>query len=327
MIPFNPDDYLLVKHNRKLKLALALNEKSRQAVLVDTLDSDEPEHIKLEKEDLIANLGASPAVGKVHGVHIEPMRKQVLKPYGLLCFYKKLEKKEIKTIKKSFSWMLEQLTGIGLEKLMPIGRIEIREKKSKYAGMYVYKRTRDGEVSDKVILFAQDYNDVDYMRYVVAHEMGHALWFRLVSEKLQAEWIERYESRISVENYTQDQLTDLLNNVMEYEGGISAYAREIAEDDTRALIKEVYSHFKRTYRLDRQMVDLMMNNSRRLAKMWPTAVDLGQASGVDLGSYAMVSPKEFFAECFAFHITGKKLPKDCRKLMELTLKKCSYDKQ
>lgn len=322
-IALNKDDYAIIKHNRKPKLCLVLNPK--QVVLVDTLECDEPEHIKIDKESIIqANLGPKPIVGKVFGVHVEPMRKQAQKPYGLLCFYKKLEKKDVKNIKLAFKWMFDQLDEWQIQQALPVSRIEIREKKSRYAGMYVYRRNKTGDVTDRIELFCQDYQDREYLKYVVAHETGHAVWFKLVPERLRSRWIELYNKRISVDKYSEKQLTTLLNDVMQYEGGMQAYAREVAEDDVRALIREVYSYFKRTFKLDRKDVELLMDNSSKLGDMWPTAASMGRATGVDLGTYAMTKPTEFFAECFAFHSTGKKLPKDCRKLMEETLKKCSY---
>lgn len=324
MIPVNADDYVVLRYNRKAKLVMILNPKSHQAVLVDTLETEEPEHIKYEDADIIANLGPKPSVGKVHGIHIEPMRKQAEKPYGLLCFYKKLEKEDVKKLKNAFNWMYAQLTEWQIQQALPVTRIEIREKKSKYAGMYVYKRAKSGDVNDKIELYCADYGDLDYLKYVVAHETGHAVWFKLVPERIKARWLELYEKRISVDKFSEKQLTELLNDLMSYEGGIQAYAREIADDDTRLLIKEVYAYFKRTFRLDRKEVEMMMENSQKLGEMWPTATSLGRTVGVDLGSYAMTKPTEFFAECFAFHSTGKKLPKDCRKLMAETLKKVTH---
>ncbi len=325
-IPVNADDYVIVRHNRKMKSALILNPKSHQAVLVDTLESDEPEHIKYEDVDLVANLGPKPTVGKVHGVHIEPVRRSAEKPYGLLVFYMKLEKSEIKTIKSAFTFMFEWLNERSILNVLPVKRIEIREKRAKWAGMYTIKRLKTGEAADSIQLFCKDgFNDKEFMRYVVAHETGHALWYKLTSEKLKSQWVELYRDRINVSKYTEKQLESLLDDVLQYEGGVSAYAREIADDDTRQLIKEVYSYLKRTYRLDRKNVDLLMdNNTKKLAEMWPTSADLSVNRIVDLGEYAMTKPEEFFAEAFAFHVVGKKLPKDCRKLMEETLKKATH---
>lgn len=318
------DDYAVLRINRKIKLALILNTKSHQAVLVDTLDAEEPEHIKYHEDDVIANLGQKPAVGKVHGVHVEPMRKQSEKPYGLLCFYKKLEKADVKNLKGAFSWMFDYLTGLQIQQALPVNRIEIREKRTKVAGMYTIKRMKSGDAIDKIELYCPDYSDREYLKYVVAHETGHAVWYKLVPERIKSSWIELYNNRISVDKYSEKQLTTLLNDVMSYEGGMSAYAREIADDDVRALIREVYSYFKRTFKLDRKDIEMLMDNSSSFGDKWPTAASLGRTTGVDLGSYAMTKPTEFFAECFAFHATGKKLPKDCRKLMEQTLKKVTH---
>jgi hypothetical protein len=321
-IALSADDYAIIRYNRKPKLCFVLNPK--KAVIAETLETDEPEHIKFAPEDVLANLGPKPYVGKVHGVHVEPMRRQAQKPYGLLCFYKKLEKKDVKNIKSAFNWMWSTLEELDIRNVLPVTRIEIREKKSRYAGMYAIKRTKGGDVTDRIELYCQDYQDRDYLQYVVAHETGHALWYKLIPEQLRSRWLELYESRISVSKFSEKQLTTLLNDVMEYEGGIQAYSREVADDDTRALIREIYSYFKRTYKLDRRDVELLMETSRKLGSMWPTAAALGRTVGIDLGEYAMTKPTEFFAECFAFHMVGKKLPKDCRKLMEETLKKSSY---
>lgn len=318
------DDYAILTHNRKPKLALILNTKSHQAVLVSTLDSDEPEHIKYSEDDLVANLGPKPAVGKVHGVHVEPVRKQAEKPYGLLVFYKKLDKKESKALKSALSWMYEYLSGLNIQNAMPISRIEVRNKRSKMPGMYTLKRGKTGDATDRVELYCPDYNDAEYLKYVAGHLTGQAVWYKLVPEELKSNWIELYNDRISVDKFSEKQLTTLLNDVMSYEGGIQAYAREIAEDDIRALIKEVYAYFKRTFKLDRKDIEMLMDNSSSFGDKWPTAASLGRTTGVDLGTLAMTKPSIMFCEAFAFHAQGKKLPKDCRKLMERTLKRVSH---
>jgi hypothetical protein len=65
---------------------------------------------------------------------------------------------------------------------------------------------------------------------------------------------------------------------------------------------------------------LLNQNSKALSAIWPTSAAISHSDSL-ISEYAKTSVQELFAEAFAYHFTGKELPKTIKKLLEKTVKK------
>lgn len=319
MINVSKDDYIIVRNGAKNILCLAINPERNRAVIDKTLAHDETKYVEYDEKSLVANLGKKPLAGqKVYGVSIEPFNRIVDTDIGQMFLFRKLNKLERKALMSAIKRTYSKMKSLGLD-VFPITEIVVRPKHGKYAGSYTF-RVKMSEVTDSIQLHPETFDDVKYNAYILYHEFGHAVWYKRIPMKLKAKWIVMYEKRIEQLNILKDRLTPMLDDILSYEGTLMEYQKELEEED-RLVLKEVLSNYKRYHKLDMRALSILMSEDKdTFASMWPKRASIISSIKEDISAYAMVSPEELFAECFAFYMTGKMLPKDATKLLEKSLK-------
>jgi hypothetical protein len=315
------DDYIIVRKGAKYKLGFAHNPERNACYLEETLNTDEPEVFEYDAKTLIAVLGKDPEIGSAFGVFIEPQRSEVEHTLGKLFYYRKMNKLE----KKAFKWALDQAVKVleehKLDGVIPVGRIEVRNKKGKYAGHYIIRR-KGTEVSDKIVFHPQVMEDAKYNLYVVLHEFAHALWYRKMSEDYHARWLVSYNEHIVVSKAKKSQLEAMLKSLVESQDSLREFAKSFGNEDLegKALFKEVLSYLKRMHKLSPQDINLLLtHNSALLGEIWPTSASLSE-SNHPISAYAATKVEEFFAEAVSHFLTGQKLPGKIDKLLQKTIK-------
>lgn len=312
---YKKNDYLIMRSGTKLILTLAVSDSYYQTEQQISGKDDGPSK-KIDPELIVANLGSKPQIGKAYGIHVEPIRTQVTsKFWGPIQIYRKMDQKEKKSLKKALKESERLIRYSGVESVFPLASLEIRNKAGKWAGMYRYS----SKGQDTIKIGPETLVDHKYNTYVLMHETGHGVWFRKVSPMIKTQWINLYTKRMTILHYPEKRLKALARDIVEYENGVRDYMKEIADDDTKIIIKEALSYMKRVYRLMPEDIDLLMESNRKnLYDYWPVVSDISTPL-LDVSSYAGVSVREFFAESFAYYTTGKILPKDVTKLMKRTL--------
>ena len=320
MMHIQKDSYVIVRQGNKHFLCLAINPERNRAVIDKTLADEEHQTIEYDENNLVANLGLNPKAGSVaFGVKINPYISSVDSKYGPMHFFRVLEDLEKKALKsalrRTYDAMLEKNLNI-----FPLGSIKFFPKKGNYAGMYHIKRSMS-EFTDGIDLFPDTFTDRSYNEYVLYHEYGHAVWFRMVPASYKARWIKLYHKRLELNSILKDRLESMLGELMEFTGTFKEFYKELEdESQDRLVFREVLSHYKRYHKLDGRSLEILwLEDSEKFASMWPKRTTIVE-SRPDLSEYSMKNPDEFFAEAFAFHMTGKTMPKDITKAMEKTLK-------
>lgn len=319
------DSYIVIKVGKKFKLGFAHNPERNTCYLEDTLHSDEPETFEYDDKTLVACLGLEPECGKVFGIHIEPKRAEKLYPVGMVHYFRRMTKLEKKALRSAMETIVPLFEKYGLPTdIFPIARIEVRAAKGKYAGLYKYKLV-DGKAEDTVILYPQTFEDLKYNLYVLAHEFGHALWYRKVADNYRAKWLELYNTFTVVNKAKRVRLEQMLKALLDSQGTVREFGRELDLEDA-ALFKEVLTYLKRYHKLTPEHVNLLLNNnSVLLGEMWPTAAALSESEN-PISVYAGSSVEETFAESVALLVTGKQLPKKFDLLMQRTIKHMRHGK-
>lgn len=320
-ITVGKDHYVIVKRGNKNILALAFNPERNRCV-VDLKDGEQ-ETIEYTAETLIANLGPKPVSGsKAFGVTIMPLLGSTDSPLGTVEYYREMSDLDNKAFNSALRRVKATLEENLVHDILPIGTIKIKPKSGKYAGMYHYKRKGD-EVLDSIDLHPQTFEDRKYNEYVLLHECAHAVWYRLVNRKNKSRWVAMFQSRIEQLHHRQKQMDQLLKELVESQESVKEFERSL-EEDMRPIFKEVVSHYKRYHRLDVRSMDLLLEeDSVKFAALWPSQAVAIQSVRTDISEYASTSPEEFFAEAFAYHLTGKTLAKDVTKLIKYTVKQCA----
>jgi hypothetical protein len=315
-MPVEKDSYIIVKIGTKNFLCLAINPERGRAVVDATLIDDEPKHIEFDEQNLVANLGTKPKGGTAFGVKINPYITSVDTKYGPLHFYRQLNEREMKSFKKAlkstYASMIEQNLDV-----FPFSAMRVYPKRGKYAGQYEFRR-KGTEISDKVDLFPETFEDAKWNEYLLYHEYGHAVWYKKIETRIKAKWIKMFHKRVELTNFLKERLDSLLDDVLNYQdGNLQDFLKEL-DDESKLVFREVLAHYKKYHKLDmRSLGILYTEDSEKFASMWPKRTTIVE-SKADISDYAMTKPEEFFSEVFAFHMTGRKMPGDVVKLLEKT---------
>lgn len=317
-MPVEKDSYVILRFGNKNVLALAINPERGRAVLDHTLADEEPKHVEYDDSNLVANLGKKPKSGTAFGVKIEPFVSGQETKYGALLFYRTLNDLEKKALKNALTTTYDTLGEMRLN-IFPLTSLQVRPKRGKYAGHYKFKRGRSG-TTDHVVLHPESFEDVKYNTYVLYHEYAHAIWFKLVSNRTKARWIRLYRKRLELSNILKERLEPMLEELMAFSGSLREFYKEL-DDQDRLVFKEVLMHYRRYHKMTPADLDILhVDDSEAFASMWPKRTTLVEEKP-DLSEYSLTNVDEFFAEAFAFSMTGKKIPKDVQKALDVTLKK------
>lgn len=317
-INISSDDYIMVRHRNRPTLCFVLNPRSKQAVVEKSLATDEPENIKYEEKDVLCNLGPMPAHGKLYGVDVMPYERTIkTKKYGPILFFTQVPKDDLKKLQKAMSNMYDAFSERASTDFLPVSQIRICPKKGKYAGSYSAKQ-KYGVITDTIHFHPDDFSDQQYNEYLVAHEFAHALWFRCVEQKIRAKWIVLYQKRLKLSSVDHYALEAIYKELIEYEGTIRDYMKEVAGDEDKLLLREILSFFRKYHSMTPDDVELLFQyDSGKLVEMWPTVATLSELRP-DISTYSLKNVQEFFAEAVAYTLTGKILPKDVSKAIKHT---------
>jgi hypothetical protein len=116
-------------------------------------------------------------------------------------------------------------------------------------------------------------------------------------------------------------MDQLCESLAAHEDGFSHFMKTECDEEEAKTIKEAFSYVKRIHKLSmKQVQDYVHSRGKKsLTKFWPSYSDIVQPHA-DITEYAMTNHEEFFAESVAHYMTGKKLPKDVKKLVKHTFK-------
>lgn len=316
-----PEDYFIVNHKGKNRLCIKLAGGHR-GVLENTMMLDEPETITYEPEQVVCNLGKNPKPDTYGKVKVRPYIKTIeSKRFGPIHVCTKVDKKGLTALSKAMHFVADWYEKHATLAFLPLHAVYLYPTHGKYAGMY-YAKSKGVDITDEIHLFPKTFEDVDYNKYVIAHEFAHGLFHRCVPKDIRTRWLRLYQKRLKLSKVKQKQLEDLWESVSAYDGGLSAYKKEIADDQDSLILKEVLGYFRRNHRMSEQDMDMMLtHDSESLQELWPSAAVLTEERP-DISEYSLKNYHEFFAEAIAYHISGKKVPKDVLNGIEYTLKHC-----
>lgn len=311
------DSYVIVRRGSKNYLGFAFNPERNRCLI--ELQNGEEETIEYDNDTLLAALGTKPKMGQTaFGVKIQPVLGSKDLPIGRVVYRRELtdldKKAFTSAMKRTYKAMRDQRLDI-----FPIGKITLLPKKGRYAGMYYYRRKGD-EVFDSIELHPDSFEDRKYNEYILYHEYAHAIWYKKLEQHVRAKWVKAFQKRIEPELHKQRSMEAMLKELMEAQVLVQDFRKEL-DDEGKALFKEVLSHYKRYHRLDPKAMNLLLTeDSNKFAELWPTRMTTIKNVKHDISEYASTSTEEFFAEAFAYHMTGRTLPKDITKLLNYTVK-------
>lgn len=307
-------DYLVLNIGNKPMLAkcTSAKEKEYKARLENKrTDDDKDAFVDFRLSDVMSNLGRRPKIGSVHGVKIEPLVSREPSPSKMwqdIRVYQFLDETQKAALLAEVASVTKKLRQYGLGILRC--ELEVRQKSGKYSGYYKYRPKADTD-----ILCIKPEENLEGFQYVLAHESAHGVWSRMLQPKTRIAWIQMFHDYITLQEVLEEELTAILDGVTSATS-IRDYLKDTPDDGP--LIKDILKHIQRVHGLNKSHLELALNNSESIEIYWPTAIELSSKETA-ISDYSMKSPEEFFAEAFAFHICGRKIPKKIQALLDSTL--------
>jgi hypothetical protein len=312
------NDYAIVQLDDKKKhlikvLKVPGDQTNGAGVLIASLPY-EPENLTFSDDDVVCNLGPRPEIGKAYGLKIEPFIRTVsISTWGEIHYFDRLSKKVRKEIQIQFTKAYRTLEKKKLIGFFPL-KTEIRPKAGKYAGSYKYNG-KDKE--DVFTLHPKEWTDIPY---VVMHECGHGVWFRMLTNKQRAEWIRFYHTIVTHKEVKPETLSKLRRKLVKGEDTINQFSKQL-DEEVRPVFAQCLKFIHEKHNLNAKHLDTVLEEGDDLKEFWPTSVLELKELKTDITEYATKSPEEFFAEAFAYHLIGKKLPKYIATRLDNTLAK------
>lgn len=331
MIRVAKGDYFIAKPEQgKNYLARALEDshgKAVEALLEKNSHMPGQRHTFTQNmTEVMIVLGPNPAAGKVYGHDVGILHRKRLthKDFGDVHFFYKPDKQVLADLNESMTKTAKKLNKFGLGFLIDNVVYEVLPyNKEKYAGMYI--RSKNDKVPDRIQIRPEIMPASEY-QYVWHHELGHRLHltFCRESKKLNAQWLKLFATSIKAVAIRKDKSQQLLDLLLAGEEMPSDFKRGLDEEDALAF-KWLVRTIQQVNGLSLKDLDTLFEAEMKdeIQKVWPVRGISHKELAPIVSEYATVNFKELFAECFAFYMTGKKLPDPITKLMEKTI---SYGK-
>lgn len=312
--------YLIAKIGGKNWL---VQESGRKGDTVfGTLDANrayEPQQVDFPVSQIIAELGTNPPAGTVYGCKIEPYTGTRTHPiWGKVHIfgYAKTDP-QVNELGKALNRIGEALRKEKLGSFIVDSNLELemRQPRGQYGGMYKHRMTK-GVYSDRIILMHKGDADVNH---ILAHESGHGIWYMNLTPQWHAKWVRLYSLFASYTD-SSDQALESLKERYFSEGVLISDFMNLLTEEEQVLFQAAIRNVAAYSRLSLQEIDLLADAQQLevVANGWPHSLKSADFE-IAITEYGAKSPKEFFAEAFAFWLNKKMLPKRVQKLVEATL--------
>lgn len=262
--------------------------------------------------EVMSNLGPTPPIGSVYGQKIEPLVKtRPSKFWEEIRLYRAFTPKEEQELVAGISTAYKKLRGLNLP--APLIELEVRQPQGKSTGYYKFRPKSDADVMG----IRPDANLED-LSYIVFHEYGNGIWYRCMTPMQRLSWVRLYHEYITLQEVTQADLDQILGEV-EGAGSISAFFKA-ADEQTQMIFKIAMRQISQVHGLQKKHLDMSLTQGESISDYWPVTLELSEKETA-LTDNGKASPEALFAESFAHHVAGRKLPKKIKAVLDTTLTK------
>ena len=313
----NQGDYLILRMGVRAELARCTKAEDKKYTAVLEKESKDVEGsakidvVEFEYRDVLTNLGRHPEVGTVYGQKIEPLKKQFTagNAWTNIKLYQDLTETEEEALKHELVVASKRLRALGVHGLKHV--VEVRNPQGKYAGYHKYRPK--GEVD---ILCVKPEKNLEGLQYLIFHEYAHGMWHRSINARTRLRWIQLYHEYITLQAVLGTELEEVLSEVTSA-GSIKDFLSD-CDDQSLLIVKDALRHISHVHSLNKKHLELALVQGESIEAYWPTSLELSEKETC-ITEYARVSPEEFFAEAFAFHFCGRKVPKKIEAVINTTL--------
>jgi hypothetical protein len=272
---------------------------------------------------VIINLGPEPYPGKVHGCDVTNLfrGKKQHADFGDINFMFKPDPEVGTKLMEAFTKAYKVLKQARLDFIVQpdtcIWEV-LPHHGEKYAGMYI--RSKNTEKSPHRFQVRPESMPANDWPYILYHELGHHLHKEFATgSKLQAAWIQLYNSTIKVSNIKREQSTELLETLLAQEDRPSDFKSSLSEEEA-LIYKLILKSIQQNHSISVKELDLLFEADYKddIKAVWPTRGVSKKDMAPVVSDYSLKAWYELFAESVAFRLSGKKLPKEVEALVDRT---------
>ena len=276
-----------------------------------------------KEKDVKAELSNNPTVGTVYGVkteHLVDVTETKYPDLPLYWFFKAQDEtidkmsldvsKAIRNLKRKNVGGILRYVGIHVVR-NPAVNVSYRSA----IGTYSVRNT-DSSRPDVITLRFHPDTQLPMM-HLLAHECGHGIWHRVLSNKIRVKWIEAYAALSKeFETFEQDEIESVCDDIIQ---------NQDIQHDNQAVADAILSEVFSVYRLRAKDVQyLLENNSLKVNNYMRTVLpnivrNLIDERNTFISDYADTNCEEFFCEAFAHYCTDLNPPKYLESLLTKTI--------
>jgi hypothetical protein len=317
-------DYVVFKTDTNKKLWGQVTKKvsSNETLSIEinqNLEEDEREIIEsIEYKNILANLGSNPSTGSVFGQRIEILRKAQNSPLGRMLIFREMTKPEKSALVKGIKSCVKKMESKGWGNLLDsLDRFVVKDPKGRYAGLYkVDKNGITIELHPKEI-------SLENCRYIVFHELGHHVWYKRLSDVKKGKWVELFNKYATINPVDEDSVIEEATSMFD-SISITDYIDSVEPeyaDICHSMLSTVCEYYSITYESLEQLHSLYKTQKKKqkwldLFSSDVIKVVISTRDEHPISEYGSKKVEECFAEAFAFHMEGKKLPSEFQTLIE-----------
>ena len=298
--------------NRKLEVEVL--QIGEAGVPLETLDSNRQETGFLYLDYVI---GPEIENGESYnGFTTKILAGSIKTSMGTLKIFRDVEPKVLQTsLVGIIESVYDKYTSYGLPDIFPVD-IEFLKKQSTIVGEYTKFGKNDKNRKDLLQIFPKDFPYRE-MERLLWHELGHGIQFNNFNEKLEADWLQMYDT-FNLLKTDSTLLKTLLTRLLKSGSHVENLLNPLEND----ILEEVFQIIQEKSNLSKEDVLLLISENRKsvVIKNWPKSVMLSGRKNV-ITKYAGKSWGEFWCESFSFFATGKKLYPSITRLVEDTLRR------
>lgn len=289
--------------------------------------------VEVPLKNVVLSLGEDPFPGKVYGHDVSMLYRgrKTHEFFGPLYWFYAPEKEVGAQLMKAFDKVAKTLKQNRVDFIVqPASCIWeiIPYNGEKYAGMY--QRSKNVEKNPHRLQIRPEIMPSTDYPYVIHHELGHHLHYEFVTgKKINAQWIQLFNTSIAVEQIKKDKSVELLEGLLTQEDPPSAYKANLSEEDT-VIYKLILQYINKEHSVSVKELDILFEADYRdeIRSVWPVRGIPKKDLAPIVSEYATKNVRELFAESFAFRMAGKKLPKAVESLLDKSMSyaRSNYEK-
>jgi hypothetical protein len=265
--------------------------------------------IEIRHKEVLVNLGEDPPVGSCYKVWVEPVDTRfTFKGVGeVFCYIPKLSNTVKERLAKAFPAAFNRVRKLGPAIDWDL-TVEIRNPKGIKNGTYRYK-------SNGTDILTYHHNEGQAPRVickVVAHELGHGIWYRHMDAKDRSEWIEAYEKFVSVTTVTPIDIKRMLKDIRQI-SRLGDFIRD-ADAEEQAACNIYLGWLQKVHDLSKHEVQDLIESGSSV----PVPDTHLHKSDVEtpITLYSKKSAPEMFCEALSSYIVGDLNDKNFEKMLK-----------